>query len=494
MTKTKSTKRALLMSALALLMCVSMLIGSTFAWFTDSVTSGSNVIQSGTLDIVMEYWNGDSWENAEGQVLEFKKASTSGGSEVLWEPGCTYELPKIRVRNEGNLAAYVVLRVNGITGDEKLMEAITFQTKVTNIPESILNGSQASFYEKFDDAPLNWFYGTNDGTVMFDWTVAPKGETIPNFGHTDTTAEFTVVGHMAEEAGNEYQGLKIEGVSITALATQAVYEYDSFGRKYDDAATLPNIVNVSTADEMATALTSTEETISVNLLNDVDVSMKSLGSQTSGSGEYKLGGEDTKQIVINLNGNDLTLTTTYMTAIGAKNPDATITIKNGSMNSTGNKATTWNINDLTFANCNYVFENVVFDKEVALVNTGKNVTMKNVTINGTGNYYALWISARGQNVEIDNLTVNTPGRAIKIDEQYVDAPEKVTLNVSNSKFVSAEKSAIMVKTAAGADINLKNVDITNVAADTTNAVWNDADAKDYYDLVTVTGGTKVQEQ
>ena len=51
MTKTKSTKRALLMSALALLMCVSMLIGSTFAWFTDSVTSAGNKIQAGTLQV-----------------------------------------------------------------------------------------------------------------------------------------------------------------------------------------------------------------------------------------------------------------------------------------------------------------------------------------------------------------------------------------------------------------------------------------------------------
>jgi len=53
MTKTRSTKRALLMSGLALLMCVSMLIGSTFAWFTDSVTSAGNKIVAGTLNIDM---------------------------------------------------------------------------------------------------------------------------------------------------------------------------------------------------------------------------------------------------------------------------------------------------------------------------------------------------------------------------------------------------------------------------------------------------------
>ena len=63
MAKTKNTKCALIMSALSLIMCISMLIGSTFAQFTDSVTSANNVIQSGTLDVVLEYktnW-ADEW-------------------------------------------------------------------------------------------------------------------------------------------------------------------------------------------------------------------------------------------------------------------------------------------------------------------------------------------------------------------------------------------------------------------------------------------------
>ena len=51
----------------------------------------------------------------------------------------------------------------------------------------------------------------------------------------------------------------------------------------------------------------------------------------------------------------------------------------------------------------------------------------------------------------------------------------------------------MVKSAAGADIALNNVDISGVTADSTNAVWNDSDASAYFDLVTVTGGTKAQE-
>lgn len=243
----------------------------------------------------------------------------------------------------------------------------------------------------------------------------------------------------------------------------------------------------SDAQALAAALTANEEDILVVLGADVDLPISSLGSQTSGSGEYKLGGADTKNITIDLNGKTLNFTTSYMSAIGANNPDATITIKNGTVTSTGNSATTWNINDVTFANCNYVIENVTFNKEVALTNAGKSVTMNDVTINGTGDYYALWISAKGQTVKVDNLKINTSGRGIKIDEQYVGAPAKVTLDISNSTFKTTKKAAIMVKSVEGADITVSDIDISNVTADKVFAVWVDEDAKANADKVVVNG-------
>ena len=243
----------------------------------------------------------------------------------------------------------------------------------------------------------------------------------------------------------------------------------------------------SDAQALAAALTANEEDILVVLGADVDLPISSLGSQTSGSGEYKLGGADTKNITIDLNGKTLNFTTSYMSAIGANNPDATITIKNGTVTSTGNSATTWNINDVTFANCNYVIENVTFNKEVALTNAGKSVTMNDVTINGTGDYYALWISAKGQTVKVDNLKINTSGRGIKIDEQYVGAPAKVTLDISNSTFKTAKKAAIMVKSVEGADITVSDIGISNVTADKVFAVWVDEDAKANADKVVVNG-------
>ena len=252
------------------------------------------------------------------------------------------------------------------------------------------------------------------------------------------------------------------------------------------------IVEVYNAEDLAAALTANKETIYVVLGDNIDLPINSLGQQTPGSGEYKLGGEDTKSIAIDLNGKKLNITTTYWSGIGAKNDDVKFLIKNGTM--TSSQATgTWNSYDLCFANCNYTFENVAFEKAIALTNAGKNVALKNVSIKETHDYYAMWITAEGQNVTIDGLTIESAGRGIKIDEQYVDSPAKVTLNVENATFNTAKKGAIVVKSVAGAEMNLSNIDIANVKADATHAVWVDEDSADYADLVVVNGGLKIVE-
>ena len=240
------------------------------------------------------------------------------------------------------------------------------------------------------------------------------------------------------------------------------------------------------AETLAAALTADKENIAVVLGADIDLPISSLGQITGGRGEYKLGGENTKTISIDLNNNTLNITTTYWSDLGAKNADALFTIKNGTMTSSQTTGT-WNSYDLCFSNCNYNFEDVVFEKSIAL--EGKNYNLKNVTINETHDYYAMWISAKGQNVTVDGLTINaTNGRGIKIDEQYVSAPAKVTLNVANATFNTAKKAAVIVKSVAGAEINWgAGNDITGVAADSKFAVWVDEDAAAYADLVVVNG-------
>ena len=193
MTSRKSTKRALITSALAILMCVAMLIGTTFAWFTDTASTAVNKIQSGNLDVALEMQKSDgSWVSAEGQALTFKTADNRAAGQILWEPGCTYELPQLRVVNKGNLALKYKIKITGIQGDAKLNEVI-------------------------------------------DWTIndAPIDLTEEHLTAGQTGAAFTIKGHMQETAGNEYQNLTIDGIGITVFATQYTHENDSYGNQYD---------------------------------------------------------------------------------------------------------------------------------------------------------------------------------------------------------------------------------------------------------------------
>ena len=197
MNESTKTKKALRGSLLALFLCIVLLIGTTFAWFTDTASTGVNKIQSGTLKVGLEYKVGDQWQDATGQTLTFKTADNRAADKILWEPGCTYELPALRVVNKGNLALKYKIKINGIQGDEKLNEVI------------------------------DWTI--SDTALDADHKLAAKA----------TSDELVIKGHMQESAGNEYQDKSIDGISITVYATQDTVENDSFNNRYDENAGYP---------------------------------------------------------------------------------------------------------------------------------------------------------------------------------------------------------------------------------------------------------------
>jgi len=107
MTTRKATKRALLMSFLSILLCASMLIGTTYAWFTDSVTSAGNIIKSGTLDVTMEWKDA----TATGAQQSYKDASAGAMFNYdKWEPGYV-EAKNIKIANVGTLALKYQLNI-----------------------------------------------------------------------------------------------------------------------------------------------------------------------------------------------------------------------------------------------------------------------------------------------------------------------------------------------------------------------------------------------
>ena len=206
MSNTKSTRRALIMSVLSIILCFAMLLGTTYAWFTDTVASAGNIIRSGILDADLVDADGNSLA---GKPLQFQKAAGAPADEkVLWEPGCTYNLEDFKVKNLGNLAFKFKIFVTGIDGDYKLLEAI------------------------------DWTISYGDNSEVLDlnkWYHLKPGETFPS----ENGLGVILSGHMREDAGNEYQDLVAEGVSIMIYAIQDTVEYDSFDNQYDAMAEEP---------------------------------------------------------------------------------------------------------------------------------------------------------------------------------------------------------------------------------------------------------------
>ena len=213
MTNRKSTKRALLGSVMAMVLCLAMLIGATFAWFTDTASTGVNKIQAGNLDIEIQDETGKAidtlaWATKDGTAF------AEDGKTPLWEPGCTYTLTPFQIVNKGNLALKYKIVVTGLEGDTGLLKVIKFTYKT--------------------------------GEETFDMNT--EGHLTANGGASKV---ITVSAHMDEAAGNEYMNKTLEGVKFTVYATQDTVESDSFTNQYDENATYP-VVNVTELKEALT--------------------------------------------------------------------------------------------------------------------------------------------------------------------------------------------------------------------------------------------------
>ena len=451
--------------------------------------------------------NFEAWSNNEARDAFFNISNdwTAGKDNTTFE--LRRPFAQINVGNSDDDVKFTKQN-----GSEIKQSAMTVTTKVYDTIELVngsLTGTEVSAEFVLRDIPAETIQGTVDPThdatlnASAEYNYLAMNYLLVNdrqlvdlvFNFTDGTTTFERKYYQVPVQRN-YR-TNILGQIISSPMDFTVEIKPGFNDPDENLDAQTQTFKVSTAEELAAALTTKVEkhikNLEIILLNDIDLPISSLGQQTGGSGEYKVGTADTDNITIDLNGKKLNITTTYWSALGAKNDNALFTIKNGAMTSTGNSAGTWNAWDLRFSNCDYVFENVAFEKAVALDNAGKSVKMTDVTITDTHNTdtYGLWITAEGQTVTLENCVIDmlpaSDGRGIKIDEQYVASPKKVILNVSNTTFKTEEKAAILVKSVAGAEINASNLDITNVAADSVYAVWVDEASAAYYNLVKVTG-------
>ena len=262
----KETKRSILTSCISLLLCFVMLIGTTFAWFTDIATSANNVIQAGNLDVGL-WWsrNNLTWSNAEAP-----------GAEPIfnydrWEPGYT-EVRYIKVKNDGNLSFKYQMAITPVGAVGTLAEVI-------DVSYDIVTGNSSFVAPSADNkqgslkkvSTLDKLIEGND--IVVGGVLLPKGET--KEGYYSEEIVICVSLHMQETAGNEYQNLSIgKGFGITVYATQFDYENDSFDSSYDDKAEwpdIPSVGNSASADVTtdANGVVTTETIISGNGMSAV---------------------------------------------------------------------------------------------------------------------------------------------------------------------------------------------------------------------------------
>ena len=251
----KATKRALLTSVMALVMCVVMLVGTTFAWFTDTASTGVNKIVAGNLKVDIVGETSDTHING----LSFQNKDDS--AQILWEPGCRYLTEGFRIANKGNLALKWKAQVNkGTTaaneGNFDLLDVIDFYL-VTKAAD-----------------------GTETETALDEFT--------GNLKKTEISDVYYIKGVMKTTAGNDYQGLELSGITITVYATQDTVENDSFNNQYDKDATYLTYPAGVTEDSFAGA-TSVEYTD--NLGNVVTSNKPSVAAYVDASGNVKYVGD-----------------------------------------------------------------------------------------------------------------------------------------------------------------------------------------------------------
>ena len=248
MNNKRATKRALLTSVMALVMCVVMLVGTTFAWFTDTASTGVNKIQAGNLDVELQMKDsGGNWVKAEGETLNWVKAEGHENEQILWEPGCRYELPQLRIVNKGNLALKYKISISGAKdatpendkNDLKLLDVIDWTYSVIGAGGATVAelGTERHLAAKTADA------------------------------NEDVFDTLTIKGQMQTSAGNDYQGMAIEGIAITVVATQDTVENDSFGNEYDKDAEYP--ISVTTGDELQAIVSNATAPVNIVLTNSI---------------------------------------------------------------------------------------------------------------------------------------------------------------------------------------------------------------------------------
>ena len=487
--KLKSKKSALLMSFTSLLLCFAMLAGSTFAWFTDTATTGVNKIVSGNLDIEAYYRTaaGGAWAKIDDQTDLFGTAGT------LFEPGHT-RVVELKIENAGNLALKYKIGMN-----------IASETPGTN---KAGNPYKLSDYLKVAATGIQQYNPTDQISSLMERLIFQKGDfdmwTARDFANFEL--EYTSNGnvhvlqpgaaqilgikvYMPETVGNEANAISTEKAAsinfgLNVVATQYTTESDSFGTQYDKDATYPVIVsNQQQANDAITNATDKKVNISIasgqtiTLDNGIahegdksrDITFSGDGSQTVNVATEDVGENNNK-----LN---------YQR--GSTFTFENLTIQAGEDNFDGIVC-----NELTFKDCTIKGKLTLYGKATFI-----NCTFENEM----ANQYSIWTWG-GTDVTFEDCTFNTNGKAILLYGKATEA-KPTNLVANNCTFNdrnngAAGKAAIEIGNDYNATYTLtvKNATVNGFAngQNTNSTLWANKNSMDDAHLTVTIDGVKVQ--
>ena len=475
MTNSKSTKRALLTSALALLMCVAMLIGATFAWFTDTASTEVNKIQAGNLDLEVQY---RTTANGEWKTLD-NATDLFGAEGTLFEPGHT-RVVELKIKNAGNLALKYKIGMNvvsetaGTNKDSKPYKLSEYLKVATTAILACNTGNITT------DAVAAWldagvftknFSGWNSERNFANFELEKTDNGVVNQLLPGGEVIFGMKVYMPESVGNEANAISTEKAAsinfgLNVVATQYTHERDSYGNTYDKDAKYPDV---------AYTQASTQEELNAALNNPTDAN----GNPTSkiainlNRGSYTLPGSQMSNKEISIAGTEDTV---IDLKAGTAAHNASITMEGVTVESTnGNYTGIQHAAATTFKDCVIKGQPFLYAKDVQYI----NCTFEQ----DSSSAYNVWTYGAG-NVLFKDCTFNCAGKSVLIyNEGSINGQ---TVEFQNCKFnasaLVAGKAAIEIDSSLLPDGGAYRVIIDQATADNVtgfdrgsvsqNSLWN----------------------
>ena len=424
MNNKRATKRALLTSVMALVMCVVMLVGTTFAWFTDTASTGVNKIQAGNLDIEVEYRTtaGGDWKTLDNATDLFGAAGT------LFEPGHT-RVVELRITNAGNLALKYKIGMNVVSeqpGTNKVGNPYKLSNYLKVATTLIQSGPTGDYLTDQVAAAMESLIFQRDASYIwtardfanFELEIAGNGNV-----HSLQPGEMQFLGikvYMPESVGNEANAISTKKAAsiefgLNILATQYTTESDSFGTQYDEDATYPVVDN----EGLKNAIGSATDGSTVDIASgEYTLSDPAATSKTEIPAGVTIAGAGKDKTTLNV-GND-------------KIAKDNVTLKDMTIKGSGSQGTggTLNINgnNTTIENIDYKGDGNI---AIAVSTGGSNsgTTFRGTKITNAFRGIQFW-SLSGDSV-IDNCVLDVAGYTFNIDAAVADSTLTITDSTLN---------------------------------------------------------------